>query len=223
MKKHVFLALTALTSAALALPLVAQAQAQQPAAAASAAKHAVKKKVVREKAEHKRSKKGVSHKHAKAIEAKTPVQTPTERLTDDELQTAQQVYTGAFPCEQGERVTVAADTQHPGFFTVASGKRRYYMHPVESRTGAIRLEDNFHGAVWLQLGSKSMLMDQKIGQRVADDCETQAQKDYAAEHQQHHLLDSAASEPPAAAASQTPPSQSSSDGAQSPDNAASAP
>ena len=44
------------------------------------------------------------------------------------------------------------------------------MHPVESRTGAIRLEDPKRGAMWLQLGNKSMLMSQKLGQRLADEC-----------------------------------------------------
>jgi hypothetical protein len=177
MKKQTFLALTLLTSAALALPSIVQAQ--QPAAGTSAAQHAAKKKHAVKKSAHK-TKKGVSRKAAKAIEAETPVQTLTERLTDAELQTAQQIYTGTFPCELGEHVTVTADEAHPGFFTVNSGKRRYYMHPVESRTGAIRMEDNRRGAVWLQLGPKSMLMDQKAGQRVADDCEADAQKDYAA-------------------------------------------
>jgi hypothetical protein len=44
------------------------------------------------------------------------------------------------------------------------------MHPVTSRTGAIRLEDPRAGALWLQLGNKSMLMSQKLGQRLADEC-----------------------------------------------------
>jgi hypothetical protein len=49
------------------------------------------------------------------------------------------------------------------------------MHPVESRTGAIRLEDPKGGAMWLQLGNKSMLMSQKLGQRLADECMSPAQ------------------------------------------------
>ena len=53
------------------------------------------------------------------------------------------------------------------------------MHPVESRTGAIRLEDPQRGAMWLQLGNKSMLMSQKLGQRLADECQSPAQLTYA--------------------------------------------
>jgi hypothetical protein len=44
------------------------------------------------------------------------------------------------------------------------------MAPVISATGAIRLEDQKAGAVWLQIPNKSMLMNQKIGQRMADEC-----------------------------------------------------
>ena len=50
------------------------------------------------------------------------------------------------------------------------------MHPVVTSTGAIRLEDNHDGgAVWLQLSNKSMLMDQKAGKRLADECASPAQ------------------------------------------------
>ena len=52
------------------------------------------------------------------------------------------------------------------------------MHPVESRTGAIRLEDPMRGAMWLQLGNKSMLMSQKLGQRLADECQSPQQVTY---------------------------------------------
>ena len=44
------------------------------------------------------------------------------------------------------------------------------MHPVESRTGALRLEDAQRRRLLLQIANKSMLMSQKIGQRLADEC-----------------------------------------------------
>ncbi len=55
------------------------------------------------------------------------------------------------------------------------------MHPVESRTGAIRLEDPARGALVLQLGNKSMLMSQKLGQRLADECQSPEQATFAAD------------------------------------------
>ena len=57
---------------------------------------------------------------------------------------------------------------------VTTKGHRFRMHPVESRTGAIRLEDPQRGAMWLQLGNKSMLMSQKLGQRLADECQSPA-------------------------------------------------
>jgi len=49
------------------------------------------------------------------------------------------------------------------------------MTPVVSSTGAVRLEDTQRGAVWLQIANKSMLMNQKLGQRLADECMSPAQ------------------------------------------------
>ena len=123
--------------------------------------------------------KGVPAKTAKAVEANTPVQTLSERLTDAELEIAKTIQTGRIQCELGADVTVSADERNPGFFHVVAGKQRYYMHPVESRTGAVRMEDNRAGAMWLQLGNKSMLMNQRLGQRIADECVTPTQRDFA--------------------------------------------
>lgn len=51
----------------------------------------------------------------------------------------------------------------------------YHMSPVVTSTGAVRLEDTRAGAVWLQIANKSMLMNQKIGQRLADEFTSTAQ------------------------------------------------
>jgi hypothetical protein len=87
-----------------------------------------------------------------------------------ELAIAQQIHQGLMPCEMGASVRVQADAAAPGFFHVQGKGFRYRMYPVRTSTGALRLEDKKAGAVWLQLANKSMLMDQKKGRRVADDC-----------------------------------------------------
>lgn len=92
-----------------------------------------------------------------------------------ELAIAQQVHTGVMRCELGASVTLTNDPQSPGYFNVQGKNFRYRMFPVVSSTGAIRLEDPKAGAVWLQLANKSMLMNQKAGQRMADDCMSPAQ------------------------------------------------
>jgi hypothetical protein len=92
-----------------------------------------------------------------------------------ELAIAQQVHTGVLRCELGASVTLTHDPQSPGYFNVHGKNFRYRMFPVVTSTGAIRLEDRQAGAVWLQLSNKSMLMNQKAGQRMADECMSPAQ------------------------------------------------
>lgn len=101
-------------------------------------------------------------------------------LTPGELAVAERVYTGRLPCELGSFVTVTADPKTPGYFDVLEGKQKFRMFPVETTTGAVRLEDKKAGAVWLQLGNKSMLMSQKLGTRLADECMSPAQTAVAA-------------------------------------------
>lgn len=92
-------------------------------------------------------------------------------LTPSEMAIAERVQVGTVPCELGTTVTLVADTKYPGYFNVQVKNLKYRMFPVETSTGAIRLEDKKAGAVWLQLGNKSMLMNQKLGQRLADECQ----------------------------------------------------
>jgi hypothetical protein len=96
-------------------------------------------------------------------------------LTPEELAEVQRVHVGKLPCELGTSVTLEADPKAPGYFNLQTGKLKYRMSPVVTTTGAIRLEDKKAGAVWLQLANKSMLMNQKLGQRLADECMSPAQ------------------------------------------------
>ncbi len=106
-----------------------------------------------------------------AVQA-TPQDTP-------ELLIAQQIHQGQLPCEMGATIRIEADALHPGYFHVHGKGFRYRMFPVQTSTGALRLEDKKAGAVWLQLANKSMLMDQKKGRRIADACAHPDQLAYA--------------------------------------------
>jgi Ni/Co efflux regulator RcnB len=167
--------LALLVAAAVALPFAASAQSSsttKPAAKATtkSTKSAPKKKAP------------ISRSAAKAVEEVTPIaDDPSVALSEADLAVAQKVFTGKIQCELGADVTVTADDKKPGFFTVSTKGARYRMHPVESRTGAIRLEDANAGAMWLQLGNKSMLMNQKQGIRLADECQSPAQVAFADE------------------------------------------
>jgi hypothetical protein len=109
------------------------------------------------------------------VEENTPIDDdPSIVLSEADLAVARKVYVGDIPCELGATVKVVP-MKREGMFAVTTKGHRFRMHPVESRTGAIRLEDAQRGAMWLQLGNKSMLMSQKLGQRLADECMSPAQ------------------------------------------------
>ena len=91
-------------------------------------------------------------------------------LSPEELAIAERVHVGRIPCELGAVVNISADAATPGYFHVEGKGFKYRMTPVATSTGAVRLEDQKAGAVWLQIANKSMLMNQKLGQRLADEC-----------------------------------------------------
>lgn len=103
----------------------------------------------------------------------TPAMQPSEVAPEQErVVVAEQVHTGRMTCELGNFVTVTPDAQNAGAFWVQLKQHKFHMVPVVSSTGAIRLEDAQAGAMWLQLANKSMLMNSKIGQRMADECQS---------------------------------------------------
>jgi hypothetical protein len=91
-------------------------------------------------------------------------------LSAEQLVIAERVQVGTSQCELAVVVTLRADANTAGRFVLESGRKRYMLDPIVTSTGAVRLEELSSGAVWLQLANKSMLMNQKLGQRIADDC-----------------------------------------------------
>lgn len=148
----------------------AKAAAAKPAATAKkasakpAAKAAAAKKPARAQAKSK------SPVAAAAAAGAAGAATVALALTPDELAIAERVHTGRIACELGAHVNVTPHQQHPGHFQVDGKGFKYEMVPVATTTGTVRLEDKAAGAVWLQIANKSMLMNQKLGQRLADEC-----------------------------------------------------
>jgi hypothetical protein len=128
--------------------------------------------------------------HRQAVEEATPLSEPDPaiKLDDAQLAIAKTIFTGVIQCELGEKVTIKA-MRREGFFFVSRGINRFVMHPEVSRTGAIRLEDPVRGGLWLQLANKSMLMNQKEGKRLADDCQSPEQVAYAKNMKAVNLLE----------------------------------
>jgi len=183
--------LALIAAAALAIPLAATAQTTAPASGSSTApaKPAAKKPVPKDQAPTavKRAyQKVVPKKVIKKVEEAQPLAPETDAvLTEAEIKDADRVYTGVIKCELGASVDVEAVAGKPGFFTLVHNGVKYRLHPVESATGALRLEDPRMGAMWLQLGNKSMLMSQKQGIRLADDCQAAKQLEVEADMKVH--------------------------------------
>ena len=140
------------------------AQAQPSKDANGGAKKEVHTKPVAKPIAPDTIKKNDSHKRNVATK---PVDPP---LAPQELSIAERVHVGHLPCELGASIRMTADAHTPGYFDLQGKGYKYRMRPVATSTGAIRLEDEKAGAVWLQLANKSMLMDQKNGRRLADEC-----------------------------------------------------
>ncbi|MEJ8849037.1 hypothetical protein [Variovorax rhizosphaerae] len=165
MKKIAFIA-----ALALALPFAASAQEPaKPKPKPQSTGKAVTQKVVPKKI-------------IKKVEERQPIAEDVDVvLTPEDQAVALRVHTGTIKCELGASVSITADEKKPGYFTLMHSNVRYRMHPVESRTGAVRLEDPRQQAMWLQLGNKSMLMSQKQGLRLADECQAEVQAQLAEE------------------------------------------
>ncbi|MDO8768604.1 MAG: hypothetical protein Q7K57_07870 [Burkholderiaceae bacterium] len=139
----------------LSLPFAALSETASKTKAKAKAKAKVKQPVVAEQTTH-------------ADQGDAP-------LTAAQLALIPQVYVGHQPCEAGVSVTLTPDPKSAGYFHVSVKNHTYHMFPVVTSSGAVRLEDKTEGAIWLQMSNKSMMMNQKLGLRLADDCINPAQ------------------------------------------------
>jgi hypothetical protein len=112
-----------------------------------------------------------SHKQLKNhAKVPAPATGTIEEMTEAQMNVSMRVLTGDADCEFNQKVMVNAVEGKPGHFSVGFKKVVYRMVPEETSTGAVRLEDKKAGVVWLQIPTKSMLMNAKIGQRMVDAC-----------------------------------------------------
>ena len=153
--------------AAPALALVSAAHAANPQPAAAKKTAAVKKNTAVKKTTARKAT-GAAAAGAGAATAAAVLAPRT--LSADELALADRVHTGRIACELGQHVNVTKDSANAGHFLVSGNGFNFHMTPVGTSTGVVRLEDAKAGAVWLQIANKSMLMNQKQGKRLADEC-----------------------------------------------------
>ncbi len=101
---------------------------------------------------------------------------PLTDLSLEQLAVAEKVLVGVIPCELSTTVSLSPHAQSAGRFVLTLGRQQHVLEPVPTSTGAVRLEDPASGMVWIQLANKSMLMNQKLGKRLADECMTSQQR-----------------------------------------------
>ncbi|WP_272971669.1 hypothetical protein [Comamonas terrigena] len=174
------------TLIASVIALVPALMLVQPAAAAVQAKPAAAKKAA-PAAKASTAKKTTTAKKpaaakgavAAAAGAGAATAVAASALSPEALSLADRVHTGRIGCELGQHVNVTKDGNNPGYFHVDGNGFKYHMSPVATSTGVVRLEDKQAGAVWLQIANKSMLMNQKQGQRLADECMSSEQTQVA--------------------------------------------
>ena len=99
-----------------------------------------------------------------------------EAINATQLDIAARVLTGKAECEYSQAVDVDAVPDRPGIFKVSYKGQSYMMVPEETTTGAVRLFNRRTGVVWLQIPSKSMLLDGREGHRLVDRCTQSEQR-----------------------------------------------
>ena len=134
-----------------------------------------------------------------------------ETIDANQLGIAARVLTGRADCEFNQTVDVAMVDNQPGMFKVSFKGKNYMMVPEETSTGAVRLFNRRTAVVWLQIPSKSMLLDGREGHRLVDACTLAEQRAAvaAAEGAAAQAAAQAASRPAAPASSPAVPASAS--------------
>mgnify|MGYP006288174725 CR=1 FL=1 len=91
-----------------------------------------------------------------------------------------EVWAGAYHCEHAEKVSLRPG-HGPEQVELQWKNQRWQMQRIDSRSGAMRLEDATARMVWIQLPNKSMLLDQRQGRRLLDECQHDVQVQTAAQ------------------------------------------
>ncbi|RXZ33392.1 hypothetical protein D9O50_14635 [Oxalobacteraceae bacterium CAVE-383] len=80
-----------------------------------------------------------------------------------------QLVTGRLNCALNDKIDIRIGDSQRNIDLKWKGDN-YTMLPVATSTGALRFEDKGSGLVWIQIPAKSMLLNAKLGQQLANDC-----------------------------------------------------
>lgn len=118
---------------------------------------------------------GKVQKAGKKKPAAEPVIEEPAEIDTERMAVAPQVLRGDSQCEFKQKISLTEHPTLPGRFLLEYNGLKHVLTPQPTTTGVIRLEEKRSGIVWLQVPIKSMLMDSKKGQRLADNCMHAAQ------------------------------------------------
>lgn len=94
----------------------------------------------------------------------------SEAIDANQLGIAARVLTGHAQCEFNRSVEVQPLAEKAGYFQVRFNNVSYVMVPEETSTGAVKLIEKRTGVIWLQIPTKSMLLNSREGHRLVDAC-----------------------------------------------------
>ena len=81
----------------------------------------------------------------------------------------------SFDCELGNKITIYRQQDDDQHIALHWNKRTHTLTRVATVTGANRFEDAKSGLVWIGIPAKSMLLDSKKGQQLANECKSAEQ------------------------------------------------
>lgn len=114
---------------------------------------------------------------AKKTSAKKPAHAKHEAPADDDEKepdvTGMQAV--AYHCELGNKVTVYQNPDNDKEIALQWNKHMHHMTRVGTTTGANRFENLKKGLVWIGIPAKSILLDSKKGQQLANECKNPEQ------------------------------------------------
>ena len=80
---------------------------------------------------------------------------------------------GVYRCELGAQVEVQRDARNTNEISLRWQGSRHTLRRYESDSGLPRYEEREQGLIWIDLPWKSVLMDSRSGQPLANDCKPQ--------------------------------------------------
>lgn len=79
---------------------------------------------------------------------------------------------GIYRCELNRQVHVRHVSHDRRSAVLTWNRRDYLLQAVSTQTGAMRFEDKVSGLAWISIVGKSVLLDTRTGQQLANDCRT---------------------------------------------------